>query len=185
MLSFEWQTQGRPLNSFIVGFKTLHFKKYKSYSQMNEGERGDWREGLLMCPVGRHELNLSPQAAQIHSPVRLRLCPRDPTLHTWHPVCYPNFLQTLFHTNSGVLWPCTMKILLNVNFPQILSKQTVRKYNSGMDNLEFIYQNIGNTGVCCFLIEMACFIVSPVTVVNMLTISISLLEYFSFSDSIT
>ena len=40
MLSFEWQTQGRPLNSFIEGFKTLHFKKYKSYSQMNEGERG-------------------------------------------------------------------------------------------------------------------------------------------------
>lgn len=35
MLSFEWQTQGRPLNSFIAGFKTLHFKKYKSYSQMN------------------------------------------------------------------------------------------------------------------------------------------------------
>lgn len=82
MLSFEWQTQGRPLNSFIVGFKTLHFKKYKSYSQMNEGERGDWREGLLMCPVGRHELNLSPQAAQIHSPVRQLLCPSDPALHT-------------------------------------------------------------------------------------------------------
>lgn len=40
MLSFEWQTQGRPLNSFIAGFKTLHFKKYKSYSQMNEGLRG-------------------------------------------------------------------------------------------------------------------------------------------------
>lgn len=39
MLSFEWRTQGRPLNSFIAGFKTLHFKKYKSYSQMN-GERG-------------------------------------------------------------------------------------------------------------------------------------------------
>lgn len=85
MLSFEWRTQGRPLNSFIVGFKTLHFKKYKSYSQMNEAERGDWREGLLMCPVGRHELSLSPQAAQIHSPVRRRLCPRDPALHTWHP----------------------------------------------------------------------------------------------------
>lgn len=78
MLSFEWRTQGRPLNSFIVGFKTLHFKKYKSYSQMNEGERGDWREGLLMCPVGRHELNPSPQAAQIHSPVRSLLCPYDP-----------------------------------------------------------------------------------------------------------
>lgn len=61
MLSFEWRTQGRPLNSFIVGFKTLHFKKYKSYSQMNEGERGDWREGLLMCPVGQHELNLLPE----------------------------------------------------------------------------------------------------------------------------
>lgn len=78
MLSFEWQTQGRPLNSFIVGFKTLHFKKYKSYSQMNEGETGDWREGLLMCPVGLHELNLSPQAAQIHSPVRWLRCPYDP-----------------------------------------------------------------------------------------------------------
>ena len=45
MLSFEWRTQGRPLNSFIVGFKTLHFKKYKSYSQMNEGERGGLTRG--------------------------------------------------------------------------------------------------------------------------------------------
>lgn len=99
MLSFEWRTQGRPLNSFIVGFKTLHFKKYKSYSQMNEGERGDWREGLLMCPVGRHEPSLSPRAAQIHSPVRLPLCPSDPALHTWRP--YFNFLQnTHSHANT-------------------------------------------------------------------------------------
>lgn len=87
MLSFEWQTQGRPLNSFIVGFKTLHFKKYKSYSQMNEGE-GDWREGLLMCPIGRHELNPSPQAAQFRSPARWQLCPDDPALHTLHPFGY-------------------------------------------------------------------------------------------------
>lgn len=94
MLSFECRTQGRPLNSFIAGFKTLHFKKYKSYSQMNEGGGGgDWREGLLMCPVGRHELNLSPQAAQIHSPVRWLLCPRDPALHTWHPFTSFDFLQ--------------------------------------------------------------------------------------------
>lgn len=93
MLSFEWRTQGRPLNSFIVGFKTLHFKKYKSYSQMNEGERGDWREGLLMCPVGWHELNLSPQAAQIHSPVRWLLCPCDPALHT-----QPSFTLSETHT---------------------------------------------------------------------------------------
>lgn len=101
MLSFEWRTQGRPLNSFIVGFKTLHFKKYKSYSQMNEAERGDWREGLLMCPVGRHELSLSPQAAQIYSPVRRLLCPSDPALHTWHPFTSPNFLQnTHSHANT-------------------------------------------------------------------------------------
>lgn len=101
MLSFEWRTQGRPLNSFIVGFKTLHFKKYKSYSQMNEGERGDWREGLLMCPVGRHELNLSPKAAQIHSPVRWLLCPYDPAPHTQHPFTSSNFLwNTLTHTHT-------------------------------------------------------------------------------------
>lgn len=60
MLSFEWQALGRPLNSFIAGFKTLHFKKYKSYSQMNEGWGVDERE-LLMCPVGRYELNLPEQ----------------------------------------------------------------------------------------------------------------------------
>lgn len=51
MLSFEWQTQGRPLNSFIVGFKTLHFKKYKSYSQMNEGERGIDERGFWCVPL--------------------------------------------------------------------------------------------------------------------------------------
>lgn len=49
MLSFEWRTQGRPLNSFIVGFKTLHFKKYKSYSQMNEVERGGIDERGFWC----------------------------------------------------------------------------------------------------------------------------------------
>lgn len=86
MLSFEWRTQGRPLNSFIAGFKTLHFKKYKSYSQMNGAGGGvDWRAGLLMCPVGWHELSLSPQAAHIHSPVRWLLCPRDPALRSWPP----------------------------------------------------------------------------------------------------
>lgn len=63
MLSFEWQAQGRPLNSFIAGFKTLHFKKYKSYSQMNEGWGGGGgvERELLMCPVGRRELNLPEQ----------------------------------------------------------------------------------------------------------------------------
>lgn len=110
MLSFEWQTQGRPLNSFIVGFKTLHFKKYKSYSQMNEGERGDWREGLLMCPVGRHELNLSPQAAQIHSPVRWLLCPYDPALHTWHPLSSFNFQRnTATYKQLEMLFGVTMR----------------------------------------------------------------------------
>lgn len=96
MLSFEWRARGRPLNSFIVGFKTLHFKKYKSYSQMNEGERGDWREGLLMCPVGRHELNPSPWAAQIHSPVRWLLRPSDPALHTRHPFTSLNLVQNTY-----------------------------------------------------------------------------------------
>lgn len=50
MLSFECRTQGRPLNSFIVGFKTLHFKKYKSYSQMIEREAGIDERGFWCVP---------------------------------------------------------------------------------------------------------------------------------------
>lgn len=101
MLSFEWRTQGRPLNSFIVGFKTLHFKKYKSYSQMNEGERGDWREGLLMCPVGRHELNPSPKAAQIHSPARrLPLSSRPSSTRCTHSLPLNLLLNTRLHTKT-------------------------------------------------------------------------------------
>lgn len=99
MLSFEWRTQGKALNSFIVGFKTLHFKKYKSYSQMNEGERGDWREGLLMCPVGQHELNLSPKAAQIYSPVSWLLCPYDPAPHTYGTRLLPSTSSKLHLDN--------------------------------------------------------------------------------------
>lgn len=41
-----------------------------------------------MCPVGWHELNPSPRAAQIHSPVRRLLCPRDPALHKLAPIYF-------------------------------------------------------------------------------------------------
>ncbi len=46
-----------------------------------------------MCPVGRHKLNPSPLAAQIHSPVRRQLRPSDPALHKRHPFTSLNFLQ--------------------------------------------------------------------------------------------
>lgn len=88
MLSFEWQAQGRPLNSFIAGFKTLHFKKYKSYSQMNEGwvcvcvlGGVDERE-LLMCPVGRHKLNLPEQ---LKSSLAVRWLTAQPGTHFTSP----------------------------------------------------------------------------------------------------
>lgn len=101
MLSFEWRTQGRPLNSFIVGFKTLHFKKYKSYSQMNEAERGDWREGLLMCPVGRARAeSISPSCS---NPLSSEMAPLSlwPSSAHMAPVRFLSLHPKLAHKHNN------------------------------------------------------------------------------------